>query len=541
VLQEKLEQASREASRKRLLRLLILIPMALVVGLGLLAANQYYEIWELRRNQSHVDMEIKSSPEPVGPAKIMGTPPEVSSPSNEEKLSGERETPEPDQQTGSELRPGDVRLPMLKSRGGVKQAEPAPPSGASNAADREAFKEALRAFELEPEPQIRAQNFAAWRPEKQQDILFLKEAAVSAFATGNYAIALAELEKASQMARQEVQALDAAFDQAYALAQKSKDADDYESAKGQIDEALRLKPSADKARALADEISSLPNVLELLRAAAIARAENNPIAEHQNLVDVLKLNPDRPGISERVSLLAKEIKERAYARHIQTGLAEVDARNLKLAEKQLSEARKIYAKREETDLLAARVADLKSNLETERLLDMAKAATASDNWRLGQELYDKAKHIQPRNQFAVEGYGLAQSIVSLNDQITQQLNAPDRLASDNIATEARRLVAKSGALLNTSPSLDKKSKALSDLLVSYSISVPVKVTSDGQTQISVRGVGKVGATLEKIIELKPGTYTFEGKRSGYKSKLLRVQIRPGNTQVMVSIVCDERI
>ena len=71
--------------------------------------------------------------------------------------------------------------------------------------------------------------------------------------------------------------------------------------------------------------------------------------------------------------------------------------------------------------------------------------------------------------------------------------------------------------------------------------VNVNVISDGKTFVSVRGVGKVGETTGKTIQLKPGTYSFEGKREGYRSKLIEVSIPLNRSDVQVTVIADERI
>ena len=69
----------------------------------------------------------------------------------------------------------------------------------------------------------------------------------------------------------------------------------------------------------------------------------------------------------------------------------------------------------------------------------------------------------------------------------------------------------------------------------------MEVVSDNQTNIIVRGVGVVGITLSKTIQLTPGRYKFEGKREGYKSKLIDVLIPYDKTSYRLSVICDEPI
>jgi hypothetical protein len=65
--------------------------------------------------------------------------------------------------------------------------------------------------------------------------------------------------------------------------------------------------------------------------------------------------------------------------------------------------------------------------------------------------------------------------------------------------------------------------------------------SDNMTDVRVRGIGKLGVILHKTIQLKPGNYTFEGTRKGFKSKLLQVLIPYDQNNYSVSIICDESI
>ena len=72
--------------------------------------------------------------------------------------------------------------------------------------------------------------------------------------------------------------------------------------------------------------------------------------------------------------------------------------------------------------------------------------------------------------------------------------------------------------------------------------VQVLILSDNDTDIGIRGVGRIGRVEKRIVELRPGTYLFEGKRKGYRSKLVEVTIDGGGSPpVEVRIICDERV
>ena len=59
--------------------------------------------------------------------------------------------------------------------------------------------------------------------------------------------------------------------------------------------------------------------------------------------------------------------------------------------------------------------------------------------------------------------------------------------------------------------------------------------------MGIRGVGRIGRTGERTIELRPGGHVFEGKRPGDRSKPARVAMTAGaGASVDVWIGCDER-
>ena len=78
-------------------------------------------------------------------------------------------------------------------------------------------------------------------------------------------------------------------------------------------------------------------------------------------------------------------------------------------------------------------------------------------------------------------------------------------------------------------------------LETFAEPVPVLVKSDGKTNIVVVGTGRVGMTKEKSIELKAGTYVFEGSRKGYRNVRVTLTVDPFAENQEVTVVCNERI
>jgi tetratricopeptide (TPR) repeat protein len=539
MLHEQLERASKEASKARLKFVLISVVVVVVAGLVLVNVTLFRNLSDLQTGQSAVggdasrhDPRSASGRSELTPLKEFDKPTparEVEVPEKQAKRDGMATLPPQPAPERTE-----ISLPPT----------PAPKTATNPKPDlvqREMAKAALKQFEENLEPQVLTDKFWTWDSKAQQEIVSSKEQAVASFGMTDYKNALEQIVRATRSAEEHLSARARAFASALSEARTAHETEEYEQASLRIAEALRLEPQSSEALELSRLIEVLPETLILLEAARIARVENNPEVEYASLRKVLELDSSRENLRKRAATLAAEIKERTFFRHIKYGLARIEKRDAKSAQKSLAAARAVFPGRDEVSVLVTKLAVLERELETEHLIVNARIAAAKDDWASALEQYGKAAKIEPNNKAVVDGYALAQSITTLSDQMLQHLRASHRLASPNVASQANQLLGDAGNISEESPKLQAKAQELRDLLALYAMKVQVQIISDGQTRISVRGVGHVGTTSNKTIELKPGKYSFEGMRTGFKSKLIRVEIPPGARRVQVEIYCDEQI
>ena len=125
--------------------------------------------------------------------------------------------------------------------------------------------------------------------------------------------------------------------------------------------------------------------------------------------------------------------------------------------------------------------------------------------------------------------------------VDEFLARPERLGSAAVASAARAALRETETLAAFSARLASSTEGLERIIETARTPVPVRILSDERTEIGIRGVGKVGRVRERTIELVPGEYVFEGKRKGYRSKLVEVRVEANpDAPVEVRIVCDER-
>jgi len=514
MLQDKLEQASQEAKRKRTkvaISLFATVTMLALLLIGVIKIDlTFFGLTHELNEQNSLTSGMASPAQPSN-----NTTPEAYPNQPNQKIVSTR----PVNQNPS-LSSTDA--PMISKL-------------------REAFKRDLFKFEDSIEPLVLSKGFANWNFERQQQILSKKGEAVLSFSLGYYEQALVKLKEANQNSRAQITKLDAEFMEKMSKAMSLYKADDYNAASLNVSNAIRLKPLSVEAQELKEKIFRLPIVLEKINKATVARTENNLELEVKYLKEVIDSDPSRNELSDRLSVVEEEILELHFAQLINNGFVSVDQKDFVAAQRYLMNATSIFKKRSEVELLSQKVKALAFDLEVERLVKEAKSESKADNWPMVETLYQKAGKIQPNRKDLIDGYALAGKINSLSGKLAYHLQAPHRLASVSIAEIARILVAEATTVSAKSPLLADQTTKLLELLKAYSTKISVKVISDGVTNISVRGVGKVGLTNEKTIDLRPGKYTFEGKRIGYRSKFIQVEVPPNSGNLVVEIFSDERI
>lgn len=526
MLQHKLQDASRAAKRRRLQALMVILGAAVFVALfvgGVIRLD-----FSILSGKPEADVAAPSTPIQRSPS-----------------LAKEPNDAEPTQT----LSPPEVMPTVTSSEAEITSTPPPqaaavdtlPPQVVDVDGLRESFKIKLGAFEENLAPVVDTPEFKSWAPSGFNEIQSDKDASISAFSAAKYELALAKIEAAQEKAEQLVHQRDSEFDAAFNGASNSFVEDDFEKASIEIGKALRLKPSSQNAQDLKARIDRLPEVLSAIEQAAIARTENNLEKELQQLATIIELDPARNGITERHAEVARLIKEENFATFIERGLVSIEKRDLSGAKANLKKARAIFPGKPEAKVLASQLETLRKELHAEQLIADALEATKKDDWVTAEKLFKDAGKVLPDNKDAADGATLANTINGYRAELTQHLSSPHRLSSSNVTEIVIDLIANAEVYSAFSPTLAKQTKALKELKTAYSSPVHITVLSDGQTKVTVRGVGIVGNHKVKIIELKPGKYKFEGARPGFRSKIVELEVPPGAESLSVKVVCDEQI
>ena len=406
---------------------------------------------------------------------------------------------------------------------------------------RDEFKELLRQYENELEPRLLVTDVESWNRDGLLEVNALKKKAMLHFSSGDYQKALDNLKLLELKTVAVLEEGGKLFAENLEKAASFLADDLYDEAKLYIEKSLMIVPQSAEALELQQKIEKLPHILPLLHEVKVARLENDLQKEYDFLQQLLRITSDREGGAGRLKVLEGLIKNQKFDAHISAGFAAIENGQAKEARHHYREAGTIDSEREELALLADQLKALEKSLRVQQAVSLAEQAVRRDDWQQAKNDFTRAAKDAPGNQKVVEGLRRAEQILELQARFSRYFKNPYRLANDDIRNEAEKTLIQAEDFLNYSYGIKKESEQLGELIVKLNRLVPVTVISDNETFVSVRSVGRVGIVSQKNIQLKPGNYTFEGARDGFKSKLVKVLIPYDQGDFSVRVMCDEPI
>lgn len=407
--------------------------------------------------------------------------------------------------------------------------------------NRQNYIEAYQHYQSELKPALNGIDLLRWDKSISDQLQRLENAALKQFSAGSYAEALMNMNKLTGQAEATLARSQQEYNDAIASA-KSAYADlDYNKAKLALGRATLHQKASEEIDSLSFQTENIPKIIELEQAIRIANSENEPAKELQAINALAKLEPSWGNYRERAAILSAQLAANKFNQAIARGYAALDDKQLNTARSELEKARAISSSRKEIGQLKEAIANINRTQQFETSVANAKRAEISDDWHGVSRHITQALIHKPNDKMLTDHLNKANQIIALKKQMTALLANPYRLANDTVKTRAKIDIIKAEAFANDTRSLSTLSAQLAQSISAVNKQVAVTVISDGNTSVSIRGVGIVGEVNSKTIQLKPGPYTFEGQRKGYQSKIVKVDIPLNKASFQLNVVADERI
>ena len=306
-----------------------------------------------------------------------------------------------------------------------------------------------------------------------------------------------------------------------------------------VELALTLKPTSRDALDLQRRTAEIPRIIATdaeARGFEVEQLWSDALAALERLQDI---EPLFPGLDDRLSRAREEILEIEYQEVLTQAFAALNKQAFGDARTYFNQA---LALKPGNRVALGGLQQVQAFTEVrriDRLRQRAESQMVDEAWTDAIETFDEMLELEPALQFARQGRTDARQRASVEQILGRIIASPEKLSAPKLFEEATSILATAQGLPDRGPRLDRKTRAVADLLEVYSKAVMLRLTSDNATSIAITSHGRLGTFFETSVELRPGRYTIMGSRDGCRDIRKDIMVLPGIEPV--DIRCEETL
>ncbi|GEM_PF-3009663 len=389
---------------------------------------------------------------------------------------------------------------------------------------RDTFREDLADFEVSTQPILDNQDIANWKPKRVASLIAKKDKALNEFARSSFQTAANTLSSLVP----EVEQLEQDWKTAYLSKLEESAAfladEKINQARFAFSQAIEIMPANPQGRELKIKLDGYEEIINVRRALRVAQVENN-VAKQIELLDTLvNLDPTLTDERNRLNELKRERTSSSHANIILQANKALDNGNTANARELLAQAKTLKPNDAATKSLSQRINNQSQQSVLQRRLIEVEGLARQQRWQQVLQKSTSYSAMHPGQERFVTLQTQADGIVKAQRRVLQFLARPERVSDQGIRDAAVDTLQQALPLAADSNELSSQLRQLAAIIDEYSTALTVTINSDEKSYILVLGVGHVGEIKQKQIELKPGQYTLEARRDGYKTTRLQINV-----------------
>lgn len=401
--------------------------------------------------------------------------------------------------------------------------------------------EELLAGLLTLQERLTTANAQMWANEDWLEFSELSQQGDDEFLANDFAAAVDSYSAATSLGEAIVTRAAAAVESSFNAAEAALAAGNAELAIEQYDLVLTIEPGHAQALTQRARAERLPTVLTIVQRADGERARGELEAALESYREALELDHEWAPAAAGIADVSRELRDVEFERLLSEAFALLGDESFVDAQLKFRAALALRpASREAQDGLNQ--AEEGAKLDQIALTEArALAFERRELWDQAIELYRSTLESDETLLFARTGLERAQARAGLEAKLKNLIDNPTLLFSDSILADARILLETASAQEPRGPRLDEQIGQLGRLVALATQPIPVRLTSDQLTTVTLYRVGTLGAFASRDVELRPGTYTAIGSRDGYRDVRQTFTVRPGGNLPAINVVCVEPI
>lgn len=306
-------------------------------------------------------------------------------------------------------------------------------------------------------------------------------------------------------------------------------------------QVVAIEPGNAKAGKGLRRTETLDQVLALT-AQALAEEQNNQLDRAKTLLEEAKtLDGDAAEVGVALTRINEKRLARDFTQAMSAGYGALESADFKSARQAFQRALKLKPGAAEAQSGLEEVAHRISQNKIAAYRADAEQLVGREQWQAALEKYQTLLQVDGSLLFAQQGRDQAADRARLDQLLEEQINHPERLASDQVFQEAGALLKVAATVGQPGPRLQQQMSRLEILMKEARTPVAVEISSDNRTNVVLYRSGSLGNFLKHQLSLLPGKYVLVGKRDGFRDVRKEFVVSANQPPLSINIQCTEKI
>lgn len=306
----------------------------------------------------------------------------------------------------------------------------------------------------------------------------------------------------------------------------------------------QMAPDSDAVFDAAERVPLMPAITELETAAKTSFEQGRLSTAVAQVDEALGLDPARQRLADVAQQYKSALTQQRFEDAMTKGFALLGDNNFTSARASFQSARNLLPTADGPKAALAQLEEAETLSRLNDLLAQAADLAAKEQWAEAVDVLKAALAIDASLVEASDGLDQARPLAELFAKLDTIVEKQARLVDPVVLSEAQLTLSEAEAALavnaETSPVLREKVDAVRSAVATASTPLPVVITSDGLTEITIKRVARLGTISSRTVSLRPGQYQFLGSRDGYRDVLITASIN-ATSDNRIDVRCEEAI
>jgi tetratricopeptide (TPR) repeat protein len=304
----------------------------------------------------------------------------------------------------------------------------------------------------------------------------------------------------------------------------------------------QMAPDNDAVFDAVERVPFMPDIAKLETAAKASFEQGRLSTAVSQIDEALRLDRAHQRLTNVAGQYKSALTKQRFEDAMTKGFALLSDNDFTGARASFQSARSILPNADGPKAALAQLEETETLLRLNDLLGQATDLAAKEQWAKAVEVLEAALAIDASLVEASDGLDQARPLAELFAKLDTIVEKQARLVDPVVLSEAQLSLSEAEAALAADaqrPSVLKdKVAAVRVAVATASTPLPVVITSDGLTEITIKRVARLGTVSSRTVSLRPGQYQFLGSRDGYRDVLVTASINAAADN-RIDVRCEE--